>query len=214
MKVPQAGVSNSDNVPPGAEVPSIGCDFVLALDAARRGDEQALAALWQELQPALLRYLRAVDAGAAEDIASDTWLEVTRRLDRFSGTERDFRGWLFTIARHRLIDARRRAARHRTNPVAWIPERPGRDDPAADVLAGLSTEESIRLVSELPPEQAEAVRLRVMVGLDTEDVARIMGKQPGNVRVLSHRGLRNLARRLTLAAAESSAAGLPEAAAF
>jgi RNA polymerase sigma-70 factor (ECF subfamily) len=155
-----------------------------------------MAALWQGLQPALLRYLRAVEPGAAEDIASDTWLEVTRRLDRFTGGEREFRGWLFTIARHRLIDARRRAARHRTAPVAWLPERPGDDDPAADVLAGLSTEASIRLLSHLPPEQAEAVRLRVMAGLDTERVARIMGKQPGNVRVLSHRGLRSLARRL------------------
>jgi len=208
-------VSNSDNVPPGADVPPIGCDFVLALDAARRGDERALAALWQELQPALLRYLRAVDADAAEDIASETWLEVTRRLDRFSGTERDFRGWLFTIARHRLIDSRRRAARHRTAPVAWIPERAGRDDPAADVLADLSTEESLRLVSQLPPEQAEAVLLRVMHGLDTEHVARIMGKQPGNVRVLSHRGLRNLARRLAVAAADSGApAPLAEVAAL
>lgn len=189
-------MSNSDIVPPGDPCPLIGCDFTAAIDAARHGDERALTALWRELQPALLRYLRAADPGSAEDIASDTWLEVARRLDRFSGDERDFRGWLFTIARHRLIDARRRAARHRTSPVAWIPERPGLDDPAADVLADLSTEESVRLVSELPPEQAEAVRLRVLAGLETEQVARIMNKQPGNVRVLSHRGLRNLARRL------------------
>lgn len=155
-----------------------------------------MTALWCAFQPALLRYLRAVEPGTAEDIASDTWLEVTRRLDRFTGDERDFRAWLFTIARHRLIDARRRAARHRTAPVAWIPERPGPDDPAADVLADLSTEESVRLVAQLPPEQAEAVRLRVIAGLDTEHVARIMNKQPGNIRVLSHRGLRTLARRL------------------
>jgi RNA polymerase sigma-70 factor (ECF subfamily) len=175
-----------------------GHDFVRDLEAARRGDHRALAAVWRELQPELLRYLAAVDPGAAEDIASDTWLEVTRRLDRFSGGERDFRAWLFTIARHRLIDARRRAARHRTAPVAWLPERAGLDDPAADVLDGLSTEASVRLVSELPPEQAEAVLLRVMAGLDTERVARIMGKQPGNVRVLSHRGLRRLARRLAV----------------
>ena len=198
-------------MPTGDPLPTTGCDFVAALQAARQGDERALAALWQELQPALLRYLRAVEPGAAEDIASDTWLEVTRRLDRFTGGEREFRGWLFTIARHRLIDARRRAARHRTAPVAWLPERPGDDDPAADVLAGLSTEASVRLVSELPPEQAEAVLLRVMAGLDTERVARIMGKQPGNVRVLSHRGLRSLARRLALlngAATTAEAAAL------
>src|SRR5688500_10297997 len=162
--------------------------------------------LWRELQPSLLRYLRAIDPGAAEDIASDTWLEVTRRLDRFCGDERDFRGWLFTIARHRLIDHRRRAARRRTAPVAWIPERPGLDDPAADVLADLSTEESVRLVSQLPPEQAEAVLLRILAGLETELVARIMNKAPGNVRVLSHRGLRNLARRLAPAEVSGAAA--------
>ena len=189
-------MSNPDIVPPGDPCPLTGCDFADALRAARQGDDRALTALWRELQPALLRYLRAVEPGAAEDIASDTWLEVTRGLDRFSGDERDFRGWLFTIARHRLIDTRRRAARHRTAPVAWIPERPGRDDPAADVLTDLSTAESVRLVSQLPPEQAEAVLLRVLEGLETDQVARIMNKQPGNVRVLSHRGLRNLARRL------------------
>ena len=188
--------SNSDIVPPGASDSTTG-DFTQALDAARRGDARALTALWRELQPALLRYLQAGDPDAAEDLASDTWLEVTRRLDRFSGGEREFRGWLFTIARHRLIDARRRAARHRTAPVAWLPDRPGLDDPASDVLVDLSTRASLRLVSELPPEQAAAVRLRVMAGLDTDQVAEIMGKQPGNVRVLSHRGLRNLARRLT-----------------
>jgi RNA polymerase sigma-70 factor (ECF subfamily) len=189
-------VSNPDIVPTGDPLPTNGRDFALALASARQGDDRALAALWRELHPALLRYLRAVEPGAAEDLASDTWLEVTRRLRCFSGDERDFRGWLFTIARHRLIDHRRRAARRRTAPVAWIPERPGLDDPAADVLADLSTAESVRLVSELPPEQAEAVLLRVMAGLETEHVARIMNKQPGNVRVLSHRGLRNLARRL------------------
>jgi RNA polymerase sigma-70 factor, ECF subfamily len=183
-------------VPPGQCPSTPGCEFADALDAARKGDERALTALWRALQPGLLRYLRAVDPGAAEDLASDTWLEVARRLDRFTGDERDFRGWLFTIARHRLIDARRRAARHRTAPVAWLPERPGPDDPAADVLTDLSTAESVRLVAQLPPEQAAAVRLRVMACLDTEDVARILNKQPGNVRVLSHRGLRTLARRL------------------
>ena len=193
-------------MPPGDHPHQPGCDFAAALDAARQGDEQALTSLWRELQPELLRYLRSAEPGAAEDIASDTWLEVTRRLDHFSGGAREFRGWLFTIARHRLIDARRRAARQRTAPVDWISDRPGRDDPAADVLAALSTQASLRLVSELPLEQAEAVRLRVMAGLDTEQVARIMGKQPGNVRVLSHRGLRNLARRLAPASVAEAVA--------
>ena len=75
-------------MPPGAPS-TTGFDFAATLDAARLGDDRALAALWLELQPALLRYLRVGDPDAAEDIASDTWLEVTRRLDRFTGGERD-----------------------------------------------------------------------------------------------------------------------------
>src|SRR5205823_5590387 len=133
------------------------------------------------------------EPGLAEDLASEVWLEVARSLNRFSGGEAEFRGWLFTIARHRLIDARRRAARRRTAPVASLADRPGLDDPAADALTGLSTEASLRLVASLPRDQAEAVLLRVVAGLDAERAARILGKRPGNIRVLSHRGLRTLA---------------------
>jgi len=176
------------------------------LHAAARGDEAAFARLWRDNQPPLVRFLRVLISEHAEDVASEVWLEVVRGLARFRGGEQEFRAWLFTIARHRLIDARRRAARHRTAPVAWLPDRPGVDDPAADVLVDLSTRASLRLVSELPPEQAEAVRLRIMAGLDTGEVAQIMGKAPGNVRVLSHRGLRNLARRLTPAVAAEAVA--------
>ncbi len=49
------------------------------------------------------------------------------------------------------------------------------------------------LLGRLSPDQAEAVALRVIAGLGTPDVARILGKSPGAVRVALHRGLRTLA---------------------
>jgi len=52
------------------------------------------------------------------------------------------------------------------------------------------------VVATLPPDQAEAVALRVVAGLDVDRVAEIMRKRPGTVRVLTHRGLRRLAERL------------------
>jgi RNA polymerase sigma-70 factor (ECF subfamily) len=52
------------------------------------------------------------------------------------------------------------------------------------------------LIATLPPDQAEVVMLRVVAGLDVTEVARILGKRPGTVRVLAHRGLRRLAQRL------------------
>jgi RNA polymerase sigma-70 factor (ECF subfamily) len=48
----------------------------------------------------------------------------------------------------------------------------------------------------LPSAQRDAVMLRSIAGLDVAHVAAIMGKRTGTVRVLAHRGLRTLARRL------------------
>src|SRR5215211_4437073 len=95
----------------------IGPSFPAVLAAAQRGDQQAFAVLWRELQPAVLRYLRVAAPAVAEDLAADTWVSVIRGLERFRGDERAFKGWLFTAARHRVVDWRRLAARQPTQPL-------------------------------------------------------------------------------------------------
>ena len=69
------------------------------------------------------------------------------------------------------------------------------DDPAAAALEGFSTRAALAVVATLTADQAEAVMLRVVAGLGVGQVAGIMGKRPGTVRVLTHRGLRRLAER-------------------
>ena len=86
----------------------LGEDFALQLAAARDGDDAGFAVLWRALQPPLLRYLIVAAGDAAEDLASETWMRVARDLGSFTGDERGFRSWVFTIARHRLLDWRRR----------------------------------------------------------------------------------------------------------
>ena len=176
----------------------IGPDFEAMLAAAAGGDEQAVGRLWRDLQPRLLRYFMVASPAAAEDLASETWLGVVRGLHRFQGNEPAFRAWVFTIARHEVLDWRRRAARRATEdlPANGLAEQPAPDDPAADALEGLSTRSALAEVATLPPDQAEAIVLRVVAGLDVQRVAEIMGKRPGTVRVLTHRGLRRLAERL------------------
>jgi RNA polymerase sigma-70 factor (ECF subfamily) len=172
--------------------------FQAALAAAAGGDEQAFAALWRELQPAVLRYLQALAPEAAEDLASETWLRVVAGLGRFRGDERAFRAWLFTVARHRAIDRWRRAARRPAEPVPLeaLADRQAPDDPAAEVLDALDGRAAVAMIATLPRDQAEVVLLRVVAGLDVAEVAGIVGKRPGTVRVLSHRALRRLAERL------------------
>jgi RNA polymerase sigma-70 factor, ECF subfamily len=176
----------------------IGPSFPAVLAAAQQGDEQAFAVIWRELQPAVLRYLRVAAPAAAEDLAADTWVSVVRGLDRFRGDEQRFRGWVFTAARHRAVDWHRQSSRQPTVtlPVELLGDRAAADDPAAEAVELQSTRTALRLIAELPHDQAEVVALRVVGGLDVAEVARIVGKRPGAVRVLAHRGLRRLAQRL------------------
>ncbi len=176
----------------------MGSAFEVVLAAAAGGDEDAFGDLWRDLQPRLLRYFMVVAPGAAEDLASETWLGVLRGIGSFRGNEPAFRVWVFTIARHRFVDWLRRAARKQAEDVAVTGpvDLTAPDDPAAAALEGISTRAALALIATLPADQADAIMLRVVAGLNVERVAAMMGKPPGTVRVLAHRGLRRLAEQL------------------
>jgi RNA polymerase sigma-70 factor (ECF subfamily) len=175
---------------------ALGEEFGTVLAAAQARAEWAIGVLYREYHPFLLRYLRAQDRSVAEDLAADVWVVAAPRLNSFEGDESGFRAWLFTIARRRLIEHRRRCTRRRTDPMAPgdMAYRAGRADPEAEAVDAVSSQQAIdRLVAELTPEQAEVVLLRVVAGLDAAEVGGIVGKSPGAVRVIQHRALRQLA---------------------
>ncbi|HVC71687.1 MAG TPA: RNA polymerase sigma factor [Acidimicrobiales bacterium] len=173
-------------------------DFEHLLILARQGDEDAFASIWRTFQPGLIRYLRVIGGQAADDLAADTWLQVTRKLSTFEGNDKAFRAWLYTIARHRHIDWRRQATRRRESlvEVGVLDRLPSSDDTTEKFETTISTQEAVALIATLPPDQAEAVMLRTVSGLPVSVVAEIMGRPPGTVRVLCHRGLRRLASSL------------------
>lgn len=166
-----------------------------ALDAARRGEEWGVARLWSELNPPLERYLRALVGQSAQDVASETWLQAARDLPGFRGDAAGVRVWLFRMARNRAVDELRRAGRRREDLVAEPLEAAGATAPDAAELAEerLATARALALVAALPQDQAEAVLLRVVAGLDANQCGQILGKRAGAVRVAAMRGLRNLA---------------------
>jgi RNA polymerase sigma-70 factor (ECF subfamily) len=172
-------------------------DLDAALRRARNGDERGFRELWAALQPRLLRYLAVKAPGFAEDVAAETWLHVVRDLSRFRGDADDFRAWLFTVARNRAIDAARASS---ARPVVLLPELPdaatSTGSAETQALERLSTQDALRLVATLPPDQAELVALRVIAGLDVAAVAAITGRSSGAVRVGVHRALRTLSLRV------------------
>jgi RNA polymerase sigma-70 factor, ECF subfamily len=178
-----------------------GEEFPAVLAAAQQGSEAAFTRLWLDANPALLRYLRVIAPETADDAAADTWVQVVRSLRRFRGDEAAWRAWLFTTARRRVIDASRRRSRRREEPLDDLSaaELPVTADAADEVLERLGTRSAITLLARLPRLQAEVILLRVVAGLDTEAVARLLGRSPGAVRVAAHRGLRRLAEILNQA---------------
>ncbi|MFD4879628.1 RNA polymerase sigma factor [Streptomyces sp. NPDC058420] len=172
-----------------------------AVARAQEGDERAFAVAYRLVQPGLLGYLRGLVGDEAEDVASDAWLEIARDLGRFRGDGAGFRGWTATIARHRALDhLRRQRVRPRSAALEQdVLELPGPHSTHDQALESLSTEYALGLVRGLPRDQAEAVLLRVVVGLDGPGAARVLGKRPGAVRTAAYRGLRRLARELGVA---------------
>lgn len=161
--------------------------------AARRGRQSAWDAIYRDLAPPLLGYARSQNAPDPEDLVGEVFLEVVRSLGRFEGHEEErFRGWVFTIARRRLIDARRRSGRRPTELTepAELAERAGSYE--EDALARLSLDDVRSLLSCLSEDQREVMVLRLVAGLRTNEIAEVTGRHPEAVKGLAKRALARL----------------------
>jgi RNA polymerase sigma-70 factor, ECF subfamily len=170
--------------------------LTLAVPLARHGDPEAFRILYRAVQPRLLRYLKGlVGAVDAEDVASETWAQIARDLGSFVGDGDAFRGWAATIARHRALDHLRRLRRRPATPVPVeaLEYLAAVEDPATEAITAAGTDAAIAMIATLPRDQAEAVLLRAVMGLDAATAGRVLGKSAGAVRVAAHRGLRTLA---------------------
>jgi RNA polymerase sigma-70 factor (ECF subfamily) len=174
-------------------------ELTAAVLAAQDGDENAFRTVYRAVHPRLFGYVRTlVGEPEAEDVASEAWLQITRDLDRFSGDADRFRGWAVRIARNRALDHIRMRGRRPAvgGDESELTGKPAESDTADEAIESLATNSTMALIAQLPQDQAEAVVLRVVVGLDAKSVAKTLGKRPGAVRTAAHRGLKRLAELL------------------
>jgi len=163
-----------------------------------QGDGDAFRVVYRVVQAPLLRYLEVlVGPNDAEDVASETWGQACRDLGRFAGDADGFRGWITTIGRHRALDLlRQRSRRIRADQDLTGVDLPDSVDTERAMLEGFTTGAALAVIRSLPRDQAEAVMLRAVMGLDAKTAGAVLGKRPGAVRSAAHRGLTTLARRL------------------
>ena len=173
--------------------------FAAILDAARAGGDWAWGRIYDDLAPGVLGYLRARGAGDPEDLLGEVFLQVVRDLATFDGDYNAFRSWVFTIAHYRSIDDARRRARGSMEPVdpTALGEALGLGNAEQEALDRLGADRVRRLLAALPPEQQDALVLRVVADLPSQDVARVLGKSRGAVKALQRRALANLRKEIS-----------------
>lgn len=150
-----------------------------------------LEALYAELSPPVLGYLRAQRVPDPEDVLGEVFVQVARDLGRFRGDPAARRRWVFTIAHHRMVDAWRRRA---TRPE--VVDAPVPDVPASDQGTDSFDPELVTALTRLTAEQREVLVLRFVADLPLRDVAHITGRRIGAVKALQNRGLAALERDL------------------
>jgi len=175
--------------------------------AAKAGDEASFTKLYLDVQPRLLRYATVLAGPDAEEVTAEAWLQIVRDLAGFTGDLDAFRGWAARIVRNRAIDSARARARRpvELRDLSLALDLPAAQDTANLVLDNLATAWAVGLIAQLPADQAEAVLLRAVVGLDAKTAGSVLGKRPGAVRVAAHRGLKTLARMLAESGAPAPA---------
>jgi len=149
-------------------------------------------------------YYELGDHHEAEDATERTFLQALAALPRFEERARPadgegastFRVWLFQIARNAVSNQRRGRRRHPQTPLgaATVIADPldieggaaARDEAAAAWVA----------VGRLPPDRRRALVLRFVEEMSTAEIAGVLGRSEGAVRVLIHRALRSVAKDL------------------
>jgi RNA polymerase sigma-70 factor (ECF subfamily) len=154
-------------------------------------------------QSLLVFFARRVDdPELATDLMADTFAMALDRREQFRGTtEQELSGWLWSIARSMLREHQRRGEIARRGARRLGSERRELNDreiERIEELAGCAQlrETAARRLGELPREQREAVRLRVLEDLSYEQVAERLGLSVEAARMRVSRALRRLAKEL------------------
>lgn len=172
-----------------------GFDEVLA--AARHGQPWALDALFRTYARPVAGYIRARTPSSPDDLVSEVFTAALTSLDRFRGSEPEFRSWLFTIAARRVVDdLRRRARQLPTTAYDLADDHRTSASAEAEGLDRLGEEWVRWVLDQLAPDQREVLLLRVLGDLTVDQVATRLGKTPGAVKQLQRRGLAAAARVL------------------
>lgn len=162
------------------------------LSHAQSGKEEALTQLYNHYHERLYRfiYYRVSHKEVAEDLTEEVFVKLFRNLKNLQQSAA-FEGWLYQIARNRVIDYYR--SKKSTVPLEEVENTLEYDTNIVDIV-NLQTNQKIliKILKELGAEQQMVIKLKFMEDLDNEAIAQIMNKKEGAIRVIQHRAITKL----------------------
>ncbi len=171
-------------------------EFEALIVGARDGDERAWLVLVSELAPQITGYARSKGVADAEDLMQDVMVAVASGLGRFEGGWSDFRSWVFSIAYRRIADAHRAAYRRPAEAPLDARLSSTAPGPESLVITRTMADATLSALEVLNDTERDVIVLRVIAELDTDEVAAVIGKKPGTVRVIQSRAMKKLRKEL------------------
>jgi RNA polymerase sigma-70 factor (ECF subfamily) len=161
------------------------------VDRASGGDIDAFGELYSLYVDQIYRYIffRIKNQMLAEDITEDVFIKAWRSIKSCKGKGQTFMAWLYRIAHNQLIDNIRRW--HRESPIMEEEHQTAMFS-ESEVEVNLRWQEVIEVIASLSPKQEQVITMKFIEGLDNQEIAEILGKSEGAIRVLQMRALANI----------------------
>lgn len=160
------------------------------------GDLEAFGELYSIYLDKIYRYIfyQVRDKMTAEDITEEVFVKAWKAIKSCKGKEQTFSSWLYRIAHNHVIDYFRTRRQHLALEEA-MPAAIG--SPEQEAEEKLMQQELAEAISYLPPQQKQIIILKFIEGLDNQEIAQILRKRQGAIRVMQMRALMALRQRLT-----------------
>jgi RNA polymerase sigma-70 factor (ECF subfamily) len=165
---------------------------------AAKGDREAFGRLYERYSPKVFRHVFYLtnDSHTAEDLTAQTFLNALEAIHRYEDRGVSLLAWLLRIAYNLTIN-HKKVKKNGTRPLPETIEVEGIEfSPEASCEAKSDGERVWRVVKRLRGDQRQVIVMRFVDGLSYPDIAQILGKSIGAVRVIQYRALCSLRRRL------------------
>ena len=165
------------------------------VEQAAEGDFEAYGELYSIYLDRIYRYVfhQVKDKMTAEDITEEVFIKAWKAIDSCRGKEQTFLPWLYRIAQNQMIDNLRSRRKHPTIEIETVDTAGG---PQLEAEVDWERQELLGMIACLPQNQRQVIILKFIEGLDNREIADIMGKSQGAIRVSQMRALAKLRKDL------------------